>query len=94
MEEQIKQRKGSLILVSSTGPKAKSQEPEACPLHLHSARQFGEAGAGFLRFSCAEPDERLDEALAFLPQAFSRTERVARFLHERPEFRLARPYQL
>lgn len=55
---------------------------------------FGEAGAGFLRFSCAEPDERLDEALAFLPQAFSRTDRVARFLEQRPEFRLARPYQL
>ena len=32
---------------------------------------FGEAGAGFLRFSCAEPDERIDQALAFLPDALS-----------------------
>ena len=55
---------------------------------------FGEAGAGFLRFSCAEPDDLLDEALAFLPRAFSRTDRVARFVAQRPEFRLAQPYQL
>lgn len=55
---------------------------------------FGEAGAGFLRFSCAEPDDLLDEALAFLPQSFSRADRVARFVAQRPEFRLARPYQL
>lgn len=55
---------------------------------------FGEAGTGFLRFSCAEPDDLLDEALAFLPQAFARADRVARFLSQRPEFRLAQPYQL
>lgn len=55
---------------------------------------FGEAGAGFLRFSCAEPDDLLDEALAFLPQAFARVDRVARFVAQRPEFRLAQPYQL
>ena len=29
---------------------------------------FGAAGAGFLRFSCAEPDERIDQAVAFLPK--------------------------
>ena len=28
---------------------------------------FGDAGRGFLRFSCAEPDERIDQAIAFLP---------------------------
>lgn len=55
---------------------------------------FGEAGSGFLRFSCAEPDDLLDEALAFLPQAFAGADRVARFLAQRPEFRLTRPYQL
>ena len=33
---------------------------------------FGEAGRGFLRFSCAEPDERIDQALAFLPKALQR----------------------
>src|SRR3954467_1909226 len=30
---------------------------------------FGPAGAGFLRFSCAEPDERLRQAVAFLADA-------------------------
>ena len=37
---------------------------------------FGEAGRGFLRFSCAEPDERIDQAVAFLPDALARTDRV------------------
>jgi len=53
---------------------------------------FGQAGAGFLRFSCAEPNDRLRRAIAFLPEAFSRTERVAGYLRQRPEYRLASPY--
>jgi aspartate aminotransferase len=55
---------------------------------------FGEAGAGFLRFSCAEPDERLEQALAFLPIAFSRHGRAAKFLAERPQYRLQRSYDV
>ena len=51
---------------------------------------FGEAGQGFLRFSCAEPNDRLSQALEFLPVAFSRQDRVERYLKERPEYRLAR----
>jgi aspartate aminotransferase len=54
---------------------------------------FGEAGAAFLRFSCAEPDERIEQALRFLPDAFGRSERVARFLETRPEFRLKGAYR-
>jgi aspartate aminotransferase len=50
---------------------------------------FGPAGAGFLRFSCAEPDERLKQAVAFLADAVTRTDRVARFLEANPKFRLA-----
>jgi aspartate aminotransferase len=53
---------------------------------------FGTAGAGFLRFSCAEPDERIDQALAFLPDAFQRTDRAARFRGEHPEYALLGPY--
>ncbi len=49
---------------------------------------FGAAGQGFLRFSCAEPDERLREAVAFLAEAITRTERVGKFLNERPKYRL------
>lgn len=49
---------------------------------------FGEAGQGFLRFSCAEPDERIQQAVDFLPIAISRRERVAAYLETHPEYRL------
>lgn len=49
---------------------------------------FGAAGSGFLRFSCAEPNELLHEAVQFLPIAFSRTDRVAAYLARHPEYRL------
>src|SRR5208337_1671136 len=49
---------------------------------------FGAAGQGFLRFSCAEPDERLVEAVAFLADALTRTERVNRYLETHPHYRL------
>ena len=48
---------------------------------------FGPAGAGFLRFSCAEPDERLVEAVAFLGDAVTRTDRVRRYLEANPTYR-------
>jgi aspartate aminotransferase len=53
---------------------------------------FGEAGRGFLRFSCAEPDERIDQALAFLPDALRRADRVKKFLNRHPECSLREPY--
>ncbi len=53
---------------------------------------FGEAGRGFLRFSCAEPDERIDQAVAFLPEALGRVERVRDYLEARPEYVLAKPF--
>jgi aspartate aminotransferase len=55
---------------------------------------FGEAGQGFLRFSCAEPNERLQQALDFLPVAISRTDRVASYLEKHPNFRLKTPYSV
>jgi aspartate aminotransferase len=55
---------------------------------------FGDAGAGFLRFSCAEPNDRLQQALDFLPVAISRTERVTAYLEKHPKYRLARPYPI
>lgn len=48
---------------------------------------FGPAGQGFLRFSCAEPDERLREAVAFLADAVARTDRVRRYLEANPRYR-------
>lgn len=47
---------------------------------------FGEAGRGFLRFSCAEPDERIDRAVGFFAEAITRTDRVRAYLDARPEF--------
>jgi aspartate aminotransferase len=54
---------------------------------------FGAAGAGFLRFSCAEPDERIEQAVTFLPQALDRGDRVRKFLAANPQFVLAAPYE-
>jgi aspartate aminotransferase len=53
---------------------------------------FGQAGQGFLRFSCAEPNDRIEKALEFLPTALSRAERVAAYLKQHAEFRLNQPY--
>jgi aspartate aminotransferase len=53
---------------------------------------FGEAGGGFLRFSCAETDERIDQAIEFLPKALERRDRVVRYLESNPQFALERQY--
>jgi aspartate aminotransferase len=53
---------------------------------------FGEAGRGFLRFSCAEPNDRIQKALDFLPIAVSRPDRVAAYLKQHSAFRLNEPY--
>lgn len=55
---------------------------------------FGEAGAGFLRLSCAEPAARIQRAVEFLPQAFGRADRVDEYLRAHPEYRLDRPFTL
>jgi aspartate aminotransferase len=48
---------------------------------------FGPAGQGFLRFSCAEPDDKLVEAVEFLRTAVARTDRLARYLEANPKYR-------
>lgn len=48
---------------------------------------FGPAGEGFLRFSCAEPDDRIRQAVAFLAEAVHRTDRVERYLAANPKYR-------
>lgn len=53
---------------------------------------FGEAGGGFLRFSCAEPNDRLQQALDFIPVALSRQDRTDAWLTAHPEFRLKNDY--
>ena len=55
---------------------------------------FGDAGHGFLRFSCAEPNDRLQQALDFIPVAISRVDRIAAYLDANPNHRLAADYDL
>jgi aspartate aminotransferase len=49
---------------------------------------FGDAGQGFLRFSCAEPDDHLERAIGFFADAISWRERVERYLETHPKYRL------
>ena len=53
---------------------------------------FGEAGAGFLRFSCAEPDDRLKAASDFMADAITRSERVEAYLTSHEDYRLVERY--
>jgi aspartate aminotransferase len=54
---------------------------------------FGEAGAGFLRLSCAEPDERLSLAVEFIADAVTRSGAVASYLAAHPQHRLRTEYR-
>jgi aspartate aminotransferase len=49
---------------------------------------FGAAGQGFLRFSCAEPDDRLRQAVAFFAEAVTRVELVKKYLEANPKYRI------
>lgn len=49
---------------------------------------FGSTGQGFIRFSCAEPDERLQQAVAFFADAVNRTDRVRAYLEQNSKYRL------
>ncbi len=55
---------------------------------------FGEAGGGFIRFSCAETDERLREAIAFVARAFQDPDSIRIYLKTRPEHQLSQPYPM
>ena len=55
---------------------------------------FGDAGAGFLRFSCAEPDERIEQAIEFLPLALERLDRARHYLDANPQFVLRQHYAM
>lgn len=53
---------------------------------------FGTAGGGHLRFSCAEPDERLEQAMDFFATAITRTDRLQAWLADHPQYRLTSEY--
>jgi aspartate aminotransferase len=50
---------------------------------------FGPAGRGYIRFTTAEPDDRLVKAVRFFADAVTRTERVEAYLSANPKYRLA-----
>jgi aspartate aminotransferase len=50
---------------------------------------FGDAGRGFLRFSCAEPDDRLVQAVRFFAGVVTRADRVKTYLDAHPKYRAA-----
>jgi aspartate aminotransferase len=54
---------------------------------------FGDAGKGFLRLSCAQPDERIAEAVGFMAEAFTRKNRVDDYLKNHPGYRLTEHYE-
>jgi aspartate aminotransferase len=49
---------------------------------------FGAAGQGFIRLSCAEPDDRLVQAVGFFADAITRTDRVKTYLAAHSKYRL------
>jgi aspartate aminotransferase len=54
---------------------------------------FGDAGRGFLRLSCAQPDARIAEAFAFMAEAFKKKDRVDAYLQAHPAFKLSGTYE-
>ena len=48
---------------------------------------FGEAGEGFIRFSCAEPNDQLRAAIDFVASAVRREDRVQHYLDAHPQYR-------
>ena len=54
---------------------------------------FGAAGGGFLRLSCAQPDERLTAAVDFIRDATTRSDRIAAYLESHQEYQLNTPYE-
>ena len=57
-------------------------------------RVFRRGRARLPALSCAQPDERIAEAFAFMADAFKRKERVEAYLKAKPEHRLTERYDL
>jgi aspartate aminotransferase len=50
---------------------------------------FGASGQGFLRFSCAEPDDRLVSAVEFFAEAVTRDDRIKSYREGHPQYHLS-----
>ncbi len=49
---------------------------------------FGKEGHGYLRFSCAEPSERIEQALELIARAVENSDRIGKYLGAHPRYRL------
>jgi len=54
---------------------------------------FGQAGAGFIRFSVSEPPERLTMALKFIERSLTLYDRLKQYLIHNPCFQLPAAYE-
>jgi aspartate aminotransferase len=61
---------------------------DTCGVACLGGECFGSAGQGFLRFSCAEPDGRLHQAVAFFAQAVQKRDRIVDYLACHPQYAL------
>jgi aspartate aminotransferase len=50
---------------------------------------FGAAGQGFIRFSCAEPDDKLVQAIEFFAEAVRRDDRLKAYRASHPNYQLS-----
>lgn len=55
---------------------------------------FGTEGQGFIRFSCAQPDEEILKAVEFISEGIKRSDRVSDCLKANPDFVLKEPYAI
>jgi len=55
---------------------------------------FGDAGHGFIRFSVAQPSERLEEAVEFITAAIDRADLIEKYLADHEAFRLTEKYDV
>ncbi len=67
---------------------------DACGVACLGGECFGAAGAGFVRFSCAETAPVIEEAVRFFEMALTRTDRAAAYRAVHPEFALSEPYRM
>ena len=80
------------IAVSAVVGRAPSMRAIAKLVTTRIDDRDGEAGGGFLRVSCAEPDARLQDAVAFIGEAIFRRDRIEAYLRTHPEYRRQEPY--
>ena len=95
MLSHLKKRLGvftAIAVMAALGNALATEHDDQVGIACLGGECFGEGGNGFLRFSCAESNERLSAAIEFLATALARDDRVASYLEQHPKFGLSKPY--